>query len=205
MEELELPKLAAKLRPYMGKAAGPEDVLYPIFKEINYLSYEELRGLNERLAKLIRELPAVRRKKKGDELVANGMYVSAIRVYQEVLKEEADLSTSPEMIGSIYHNLGCACSYLFQMEKAAEYFWMAYEEEKSEKALKTYLLAYQMAEPDDKLEARMEELEVSVEMKADVRGTMERGKKATLEELDIKTVDEILAREMKEYHRSTGA
>ena len=39
-EELELPKLAAKLKPYIGREAGLEEVLYPIFKEINYLAYE---------------------------------------------------------------------------------------------------------------------------------------------------------------------
>ena len=42
-EELELPKLAAKLRPYIGRDAGLEEILYPVFKEINYLAYEELR------------------------------------------------------------------------------------------------------------------------------------------------------------------
>ena len=38
-EELKLPKLAAKLRPFIGKEAGLEEILYPIFKEINYLAY----------------------------------------------------------------------------------------------------------------------------------------------------------------------
>ena len=48
-EELELPKLAAKLRPYIGRDAGLEEILYPVFKEINYLAYEELRSLNARI------------------------------------------------------------------------------------------------------------------------------------------------------------
>ena len=30
-EELDLPRLAAKLRPHLGKFASIEDVLYPIF------------------------------------------------------------------------------------------------------------------------------------------------------------------------------
>ena len=54
-EELELTRLAAKLRPYLGKFAGAEDILYPVFKEINYLTYEELRVLNGKIAKLKKE------------------------------------------------------------------------------------------------------------------------------------------------------
>ncbi len=42
---------------------------------------------------------------------------------------------------SICHNLGCAYSYLFQMEKALEYFEKAYEAGHERKRLKTYLLA----------------------------------------------------------------
>lgn len=41
-----------KLRPHLGKFASAEDVLYPVFKEINYLTYDELKALNVKLAKL---------------------------------------------------------------------------------------------------------------------------------------------------------
>ena len=54
-EELKLPKLAAKLRPFIGKEAGLEEILYPIFKEINYLAYEELRILNGRIERRNKE------------------------------------------------------------------------------------------------------------------------------------------------------
>ena len=37
-EELDLPRLAAKLRPHLGKFASAEDVLYPVFKDqLSYL------------------------------------------------------------------------------------------------------------------------------------------------------------------------
>ena len=61
--------------------------MYPIFKEINYLTYEELKVLNSRIQKLDNEMPAVRDKRKGDSLIENGMYVNAIHVYQKALGE----------------------------------------------------------------------------------------------------------------------
>ena len=47
-EELELPALAAKLRSKISKFASAEDIVYPVFKEINYLTYEELKEWYEK-------------------------------------------------------------------------------------------------------------------------------------------------------------
>ena len=118
-QELELPKLAAKLRPKLQNYTNAEDVLYPIFKEINYLTYEELKNLNSRMALLNQESPALRQKRKGDCLVENRMYVNAIQVYQKLLEQNPD-SERTDFAADVLYNLGCAYSYLFQMEKALE-------------------------------------------------------------------------------------
>ena len=68
-EELELPALAAKLRSKISKFASAEDIVYPVFKEINYLTYEELKELNVRLQKMNEETPAMREKQKADALM----------------------------------------------------------------------------------------------------------------------------------------
>lgn len=120
-QELELPKLAAKLRPKLQNYTNAEDVLYPIFKEINYLTYEELKNLNSRMALLNQESPALRQKRKGDCLVENRMYVNAIQVYQKLLEQNPD-SERTDFAADVLYNLGCAYSYLFQMEKALECF-----------------------------------------------------------------------------------
>ena len=86
-DELNLPGLAARLRANLGKFSSLEDVLYPVFKEINYLTYEELKVLNARIQNLDRESRQVREKQKGDALMENGMYVHAIQVYQKLLEE----------------------------------------------------------------------------------------------------------------------
>ena len=50
-EELNLPKLAAKLRPLFIRNFSIEEFLYPVFKEINYLTYEEMKSLNIQIQK----------------------------------------------------------------------------------------------------------------------------------------------------------
>lgn len=73
-EELNLPKLAAKLRSLFTRNFSLEEFLYPVFKEINYLTYEEMKSLNLQIQKLAEESPLLRAKCKGDALVQNDMY-----------------------------------------------------------------------------------------------------------------------------------
>ena len=99
--------------------------------------------LNGKIAKLNKEeLPCTGKEKRGCPL-ENGMYVNAIHVYQKLLECSERLKGQPELTESIYHNLGCAYSYLFQTEKAIENaLQKAYGVRNSEKEMKAYLLAY---------------------------------------------------------------
>ena len=209
-EELSLPGLAAKLRPHLGKYADIEDVLYPVFKEINYLTYEELRELNARLAKMDGESLRVRRKKKGDALVENGMYVNAIQEYQSLLQEEA---SPPEelpdedrrMNAVISHNLGCAYARLFQMEKAVECFWNAFLLSGQEKDLKTYLLAFRSIRTPLEYESRLNETEAGEEIRKEIQEELERFARIPETPVYGRNVDTLLERLTEEYHRSTGS
>lgn len=204
-EELDLPKLAAKIRPNLGKFAAAEDILYPIFKEINYLSYEELRVLNSQLQKLNAQPSAVREKEKGDALVENGMYVNAIRVYQKLLERE-ELETAREgLTESIYHNLGCAYSYLFQMEKAVDSFWKAYEQGHDRSALKCYLLAFRSIRTPIEYESRLTELNAGEDIRREVKDTLDHFAKKPEKQVYSQHIDELLEKFTREYHRSTGS
>lgn len=211
-EELGLGKLAAKLRPHLGKFVSAEDVLYPIFKEINYLTYEELRVLNGKLALLDQEPAPLRKKHKGDLLVENRMYVNAIRVYQKLLERD-DLDTVRQGFrGEICHNLGCAYSYLFQMEKALEYFWKAYLDKKTAGDLSCYLLAYRSIRSKEEYHRKIKELEtdklqteILAEAKKEIQEALSRFSEIPEQEVVSEQVDGMLEALTRGYHRSTGA
>lgn len=204
-DELELTKLAEKLTPFMGKFASAEDILYPIFKEINYLSYEELRSLNSRLAELDREDPAVREKRKGDALMENRMYVNAIQVYQKLLERDGLEQVREGFTASVYHNLGCAYSYLFQMEKALECFWQAYTRNQTDENLKCYFLAFRNGRTSQELENRMKQLSADENIKKEIRETVGNFEKSPEQQFYTDKLDSMLAGFTKEYHRSTGS
>ena len=204
-EELELPALAAKLRSKIGKFASAEDIVYPVFKEINYLTYEELKELNVRLQKMNEETPAMREKQKADALIENEMYVHAIQVYQNLLERE-DLEEIREgMTEKVYHNLGCAYSYLFQMEKATECFRKAYEGSRSREALESYLIAFGMTRTPSEYEKMAKSIGAEKEILQDIRDRLQEFSKTPELVVNKTNMDEILTRLTREYHRSTGS
>ena len=204
-EELELPKLAAKLRPYIGRDAGLEEILYPVFKEINYLAYEELRSLNARIETRNAEAEEIREKRKGDSLMENRMYVNAIRVYQKLIEKKDAAAISDEMRERIFHNQGCAYSYLFQMDKALDCFWNAWQVRKSEEALKTYLLAYRSVHTQEDFEKTEDELKVEESMRKEISETLDRFASLPRKQVSSGETDRFLEDITREYHRSTGS
>ena len=208
-DELGLEHLSAKLRQNLERNADVEEMIYPLFKEINYLTYEEMKGFNSRLAALGKERLAVRMKRKGDALTENGMYVNAIQVYQKLL-ERNDLDEQRKGFkASVRYNLGCAYSYLFQMEKAEECFLEAYREEHSRKTLKAYIIAYSSVHDKTDYDKIMDGLEADEESKKDIkeeiRQSLEAFESVTEKNIDKQNLDALLEKLMKEYHRSTGS
>ena len=186
-EELKLPALAAKLRPKMGKFASAEDLVYPV------------------LQKFDKETPAMREKCKGDALMENKMYVHAIQVYQKLL-DRKDLEEIREgLTECIYHNLGCAYSYLFQMDKAIECFRRAYEGGRSTEALETYLMAFSMSHSEDEYKNMAKTLGVEEEILTAVQNRKKEFSQIPREKVNSQNMDDILNHLTSEYHRSTGS
>ncbi len=208
-DELKLPGLAAKVRQNLVRNVSAGDMLYPVFKEINYLTYEEMKTLNSRLTVLEKEHVAVRRKKKGDTLIRNGMYVNAIQVYQKLLESENLAEQENGFEAAVQYNLGCAYSYLFQMEKAEECFMMAYQKGHSLKALQAYLLAYRTTHEKTDDDRVLTELEVEETLKKEVKEGVAQALNifSDIPERKIEegNLDALLEMFIREYHRSTGS
>ena len=166
---------------------------------------EELKVLNTRLQKFDKETPAMREKCKGDALMENKMYVHAIQVYQKLL-DRKDLEEIREgLTECIYHNLGCAYSYLFQMDKAIECFRRAYEGGRSTEALETYLMAFSMSHSEDEYKNMAKTLGVEEEILTAVQNRKKEFAQVPGKKVNSQNMDDILNHLTSEYHRSTGS
>ena len=90
-DQLGLKKLADNLYKHLDDDdMKVGDFILPVFKEINYLSLEEFRKLNQQIQQLAKEPEVLRQKRKGDYLMEHGKYVTAIKVYQKALRQETE-------------------------------------------------------------------------------------------------------------------
>lgn len=150
-EELHLRRLYQRLYVLLEEKKNIGEFILPIFKEINYLSHDQFREMNERLKRFEEQPEIVRKKIKGDYLVDHEKYINAIQVYQETLKdtEENETNMGSQFTGSIYNNMGCAYASLFQMNEALMCFQKANEELHTKASLKSWLFAVYMSKGQD--------------------------------------------------------
>ena len=200
-KELGLERLYRRLYKILEDEQGTSEFILAVFKEINYLSHQEFKKLNENL-NLIQQQPAVlREKKKGDYLLENKMYVNALRIYDNALRKRDKEGLGEQFNGEIYHNMGCAYMYLFQFEEEAECFLKAYGLLGTRQALKHYLTACCMM--DEKSFPKVcQEMKAPDNMMEEIQTSLkEAGAQAPLPSA---SPEELLKQFIKDYHRSTG-
>ncbi len=201
--ELGLVGLGQRLRILLGRSASLEDLVYPIFKEVGYLTYDELKSIRTRLNIMSRESLLEREKHKGDAFMVNGMYAKAISLYRQVLEDPA-LRAEPALRADLLHNLGCAYSYMFQMEKAADCFREALKITGSEEDTITYLLAYGSTHSSEEYDRLLQELDVSIDVSLLAAQERRRVENMPAPEIGGEDPDRMLAGLMEQYHKCTA-
>ena len=142
-DNLEMPELSNKLRKMIKEGRTLGEMVTTILVDTNYCTEEEITKIKQILVDNASLSFAAKRKVRGDNLLCANKYPRAIEEYQYVLsvlnKEE-----EPELYSSILHNVGCAYSMMFLLDKAAEYFKMAYETDTSRESLVMYLVCLRL-------------------------------------------------------------
>ncbi len=142
-DNLEMPELSAKLRKMIKANKTLGEMVTTILLDTHYCNEEEIAKIKQILVDNASLSFAAKRKVRGDNLLCANKYPRAIEEYQYVLsvlnKEE-----EPELYSSILHNVGCAYSMMFLLEKAAGYFKQAYDMDGSRDSLVMYLICLRL-------------------------------------------------------------
>ena len=143
-DNLGMPELAAKLRKMIKEGKTLGEMVTTILIDTHYCNDEEIAKIKQILVDNASLSFAAKRKVRGDNLLCANKYPRAIEEYQYVLsvlsKEE-----EPELYSSILHNVGCAYSMMFLLDKAGEYFKQAYEIDSSRDSLVMYLICLRLS------------------------------------------------------------
>ncbi len=157
---LGLTALSKKVRSLLEQKAPVGQILMPIFKEIYYLSHEEMRIFNAKLEQYGAQPERIRMKMKADYLYGNEKYRNALNIYKASLKLPEDDETGSQFKGSVYYNMGCAYARLFEFSEARECFKTAYEFLHTNRVLTGYLTAVCLADGEDQMMKTAESLGV---------------------------------------------
>ena len=143
-DNLEMPELSNKLRKMIKEGRTLGEMVTTILVDTKYCNEEEITKIKQILVDNASLSFAAKRKVRGDNLLCANKYPRAIEEYQYVLsvlnKEE-----EPELYSSILHNVGCAHSMMFLLDKAGEYFKKAYDTDQSRDSLIMYLICLRLS------------------------------------------------------------
>ena len=143
-DNLGMPELAAKIRRMIKEGKTLGEMVTTILIDTKYCTDDEIAKIKQILVDNASLSFAAKRKVRGDNLLCANKYPRAIEEYQYVLsvlnKEE-----EPELYSSILHNVGCAYSRMFLLDKAAYYFKQAYDLDGTRESLVMYLVCLRLS------------------------------------------------------------
>ncbi len=142
-DNLEMPELGAKLRRMIKENRTLGEMVTTILVDTHYCNDEEIAKIKQILVDNASLSFAAKRKVRGDNLLCANKYPRAIEEYQYVLSV-LDREEEPELYSSILHNVGCAYSMMFLLDKAADYFKQAYDIDASRESLVMYLVCLRL-------------------------------------------------------------
>lgn len=142
-DNLEMPELSAKLRRMIRDNKTLGEMVTTILVDTHYCNEEEITRIKQILVDNASLSFAAKRKVRGDNLLCANKYPRAIEEYQYVLSV-LNKDEEPELYSSILHNVGCAYSMMFLLDKAGDYFKQAYEIDESRESLVMYLVCLRL-------------------------------------------------------------
>lgn len=195
--ELELDKLAEKLREELRSNCSMEQFILTILRESNIYAQSDINRMQSVLDHLQNQKEVERAKYKADSLLESKEYESAILVYQSIVNKEWDDSVDKTFYGSIYGCLGSAYGHLFLYEEAAKMYDAAYRICEEPEMLKAYLYCCYRAMPEDKYVKMLSGNSAYLSMDSIMKEKMRQIR----QEIDPDMPDERLEQWKREYRR----
>ena len=124
-EECKLPEIANALYPYCCKKKNMPEFVNCLLSKTFYCSEGQRKEYIELITESLNANLLEKRKAGADYLVRKGKYTLALAEYESILLELDKEQTI--LMATILHNIGSIYSFLFYFDKAAEYYWCAYE------------------------------------------------------------------------------
>lgn len=161
-DELQMEETAEKLtRIWQSEESTLQDIVVTVCCSCDYFDEPQIHELLHIMDE-IEHLPERERQKiKLDTELQSGHYERAVEGYQAILRSESMMDASPAEYAPIYHNVGVAYGQLGEYEQAATFFLLAFETNKKDESLRSYVTALYLSGAEDPWKEMREHLDVS--------------------------------------------
>lgn len=141
-KELKRSELAEQLRDMIRENKKPAAFVRLILQDCGYCTPQEIQSICKILEELEQKSDFECNKLRADRLMERDKVLAAIYAYKRLLGTEDARTESPQTVGNIWHNLGCAYARLYLFDMAIDCFHMAYSLNHDVNSRREELLAY---------------------------------------------------------------
>ena len=162
---LELPAVAERLRVLKASEAEVSEYALTVFGATAMYTGEEIGEYLQEIVRLQELKFWQKQKAKADVYLDHRNYRDAMGLYERLLRERKENEMPEVATGNVYHNLAICELHVTGAGSAAAHFAEAYEKNRSQESLRSYLIALRLAQKDNEYLNALEQYEVSELMK----------------------------------------
>lgn len=166
--ELGLPDVATRLRVLKASEAGVKEYVTTLFEATCMYTEEEISEYLRELEQLQELKFWQKQKAKADVYLEHRNYRDAMAVYERLLRERKENGMPEVAAGNVYHNLAICELHITGAGSAAGHFGEAYEKNRSQDSLRSYLIALRLAQKNNEYLTALDRYEVSEYMRTEM-------------------------------------
>jgi len=170
--ELGLPAVAERLRVLKASEASVKEYAAVIFGATCMYTEEEVAEYINGMERLQDLKVWQKQKAKADVYLTHRNYREAMAVYEQLLRNKRENEMPEVTTGNVYHNLAICELHISGAGSAAGHFADAYEKNRSQESLRSYLIALRLAQKDNEYLTALEQHEVSELMRTEIDGML---------------------------------
>ena len=201
--ELGLVRLASAMNRALTENESLSGFVLPAFREISYLTYEEIKEYTALLEKLAHASVPVRIKMKGDALVRCGKHFGAIDAYRLAIEEARTSVKDTVFLSSLWHNKGTAEMKMMLYGEGLASFEKALLLDDTKENRMTYLTALLITRPSGKAEEEISRRSFDPGLVSEAEEKIRLIRQSDEGEVPDHP-DEYLAGLTQQYHNATG-
>lgn len=166
-DELHLKGLSDTLRALLKENVSLSLFISEILNANGFLTKKEIKEAVSTIMEFENKSDAEIGKMRADRLFENGRIINAIFEYQNTLNISSGIKDT--LLGDVYHNLGCAYSYLFMFAEAENSFREAYIKNHKKTSLQCLLFTTLLSEDEEKFDKLSEQYFLSDDEKDSIK------------------------------------